>query len=116
VNSRETVALPLAEEQLHFACTPFVARPTTPGILFLNAQVWTRYVARRFVMPAEGEKTNLLISKLVGLIFVVLGFLLAASGYRAASTGYMAGGVALLAIGIAIMWRQIARRNQGGRS
>jgi hypothetical protein len=63
-------------------------------------------------MPVKGEKPNLLIGNLSGLIFVVLGFLLAASGYRAASTGYIAAGIVLVAIGAALMVRKIVRRNQ----
>ena len=52
-------------------------------------------------MPLENENSNFLVSKLSGLILIVVGFLLAASGYRAGSTGYMVAGIILLAIGIA---------------
>ena len=64
-------------------------------------------------MPSGGEKPNLLIGKLGGLIFIVLGFLLAASGYRGASTGYTAAGVLLIVIGIALLVWKTVRRNQG---
>lgn len=62
-------------------------------------------------MPLENEKSNFLLSKLSGLVLIVVGFLVAASGYRAESTGYIVGGIVLLAIGIAILARKVINRN-----
>lgn len=64
-------------------------------------------------MPLENEKPNFLISKLSGLVLIVVGFLLAASGYRAESTWYIVAGIILLAIGIAILVSKVVRRNPG---
>ena len=74
------------------------------------------HVAESVVVPIEGEKPNLLIHYLGGLIFILLGFLLTATGYRAASTGYTVVGIVLIAIGIALMMRKIVRRNQSKQS
>lgn len=63
-------------------------------------------------MPVSGEKPNLLIGNLGGLILVVLGFLVGASGYRAASTGYVVAGIVLVAVGAALLVRKVVRRNQ----
>jgi hypothetical protein len=62
-------------------------------------------------MPLEHEKSNFLVSKLSGLILIVIGFLVAASGYRAESTAYVVGGIVLLALGIGVLVSKIVRRN-----
>src|SRR5262245_6382917 len=59
-------------------------------------------------MRLDGERPNLLVPKLGGLILIVLGFLLAASGYRAASPGYTAAGIIVAAIGVALLvWKAV---------
>jgi len=65
-------------------------------------------------MPLENEKSSLLVSKLSGLILIIVGFLLVASGYRADSTGYAVGGIVLIGIGIAILISKVVRRNPTG--
>ncbi|MDQ2632865.1 MAG: hypothetical protein M3Y43_08275 [Pseudomonadota bacterium] len=62
-------------------------------------------------MSLENEKTNFFVSKLSGLILIVVGFVVAASGYRAESTPYLTGGIVLLAIGIALIVAKVIRRN-----
>ena len=64
-------------------------------------------------MPVDNGKPNFLISKLSGLLLIVIGFLLAASGYRADSTGYIIAGVIILAVGIALIVSKVIRRNPG---
>ena len=66
-----------------------------------------------FVMATQDEMPRPLISKLGGLVFIILGFLLATAGYRYGHVAYIAGGVVLLAIGVFLVVRKIIQRNQG---
>ena len=70
-------------------------------------------MAESIVMPVKGEKPNLLIGNLSGLIFVVLGFPPGSVRLPSRVEGYIAAGIVLIAIGAALMVRKIVRRNQG---
>ncbi len=54
----------------------------------------------------------MLVSKVSGIVLIVIGFLLTAEGFREGATGYQVSGAVLVLIGIVVLIAKIARRNQ----